>query len=77
MFNRCVERGVLYVPGVYCFSPDEHGMVPTNHIRLSFGQVAPDQIAPGIERLAGVVKEQLDSKSQISDLRSSPAELVR
>jgi 2-aminoadipate transaminase len=71
MFNRCVERGVLYVPGAYCFQPDERGVIPTNHIRLSFGQVAPDQIAPGIERLASVVKEQLPAH------RASLAESIR
>jgi 2-aminoadipate transaminase len=68
-FNTCVDRGVLYVPGVYCFQPDEHGMLPTNHIRLSFGQVAPDQIASGIERLASVVRDHLPSNPQ-SELRS-------
>jgi DNA-binding transcriptional MocR family regulator len=72
MFNQCVERGVLYVPGAYCFQPDERGVIPTNHLRLSFGQVAPDQIAPGIERLASVVKEQLNAnlKSEISNAHS-------
>lgn len=59
MFGACVDRGVLYVPGDYCFGKDEQGHVPQNHLRLSFGQVAPDQIEPGIERLAGVVKELL------------------
>ena len=59
MFGACVERGVLYVPGEYCFGRDERGDVPKNHLRLSFGQVAPDQIEPGIERLASVVKELL------------------
>ena len=74
MFSRCVERGVLYVPGAYCFQPDERGVIPTNHLRLSFGQVAPDQIAPGIERLASVVKEHV--KSEISDSRSQISESV-
>ena len=60
MFNECVQRGVLYVPGAYCFQPDEKtGRVATNHLRLSFGQVAPDQIEPGIERLAAVIKHQV------------------
>jgi 2-aminoadipate transaminase len=59
MFDACVRAGVLYVPGAYCFQADEHGQVPTNHIRLSFGQVAPDQIGPGIERLAQVLSDQL------------------
>jgi 2-aminoadipate transaminase len=59
MFNACVKHGVLYVPGEYCFQPDEQGRIPKNHIRLSFGQVDPTQIEPGIERLARVVSEQL------------------
>ena len=59
MFEKAVEHGVLYVPGEYCFQPDESGFIPRNHIRLSFGQVAPDRIEPGIERLASVVSGQL------------------
>lgn len=75
MFNACVEKGVLYVPGAYCFQPDEHGVIPTNHIRLSFGQVAPDQIAPGIERLAEIVSGQLSVvRSQLSVVRSEASQ---
>ncbi|MDQ3438999.1 MAG: hypothetical protein M3478_01460, partial [Planctomycetota bacterium] len=64
MFERAVEHGVLYVPGEYCFQPDESGFIPRNHIRLSFGQVAPDQIERGIERLAAVVSGQLSAGSK-------------
>jgi 2-aminoadipate transaminase len=75
MFNACVDRGVLYVPGAYCFQPDERGVIPTNHIRLSFGQVAPDQIATGIERLASVIKEQVppNPQSEVRDPQSVAA----
>jgi 2-aminoadipate transaminase len=59
LFGACVERGVLYVPGEYCFQRDEQGHLPGNHLRLSFGQVAPDQIEPGIERLAAAVAREL------------------
>jgi 2-aminoadipate transaminase len=59
MFGACVDNGVLYVPGEYCFQRDEQGRLPNHHIRLSFGQVAPDKIEPGIERLAEVVKKLL------------------
>ena len=59
MFGACVDNGVLYVPGEYCFQRDEQGRLPNHHIRLSFGQVAPDQIEPGIQRLAEVVVAQL------------------
>jgi len=59
MFQNSVAAGVLYVPGDYCMSPTEAGEIPRNHLRLSFGQVAPDQIEPGIERLANVVTKEL------------------
>ena len=71
MFSACVDRGVLYVPGEYCFQPDEHGRAPQNHLRLSFGQVAPDQIEPGIERLGAVVESLISNrKSKIANLKS-------
>ena len=50
------DAGVLYVPGDYCCQPDETGETPRNHLRLSFGQVAGEQIEPGIERLARVLR---------------------
>jgi 2-aminoadipate transaminase len=59
MFGAAAKSGVLYVPGDYSFQPDEAGLVPKNHIRLSFGAVSPDQIEPGIQRLARVVAEIL------------------
>ena len=59
MFALAVDHGVLYVPGDYCFEPDEQGRVPKNHARLSFGQVDPARIEPGIQRLAGVIGELL------------------
>ena len=57
MFKAAVKAGVLYVPGSYCFQPDELDHIPTNHMRLSFGQVDPGKIDPGIQRLAIVVAE--------------------
>ena len=68
MFGLCVDRGVLYVPGEYCFQADEKGFVPENQLRLSFGQVASDKIEPGIERLGSVVGDLLSNrKSQIAN----------
>jgi alanine-alpha-ketoisovalerate/valine-pyruvate aminotransferase len=59
--TRCIERGVLYVPGDYCFHPDESGRVPQNCLRLCFGQVSHDQIDTGIQRLGKVVGELLET----------------
>jgi 2-aminoadipate transaminase len=61
LFRDCVRRGVLYVPGDYSFQPDENGQIPRNHVRLSFGQVSPQQIEPGIQRLAGAVSDALQA----------------
>ena len=71
MFGACVDNGVLYVPGEYCFQRDPQGRLPKNHIRLSFGQVAPDQIEPGIQRLAEVVRRQLDGGPSANRLRDA------
>src|SRR5581483_3146033 len=75
MFRRCVEHGVIYVPGDYCFQPDESGAIPHHHLRLSFGQVAPEKIEPGIHRLADVVTDLLKSnrKSPIDHRKSPPS----
>jgi 2-aminoadipate transaminase len=74
LFQRCVEKGVLYVPGDYCFQADENGVVPRNHLRLSFGQVSPEQIGPGIERLSQAVAAILDRSGRVlSTPLNSPA----
>lgn len=57
LFKACMKNGVLYVPGDYCFTPDREGRIPTNHLRLSFGQVHPDQIEEGVRRLAASIEE--------------------
>jgi 2-aminoadipate transaminase len=59
LFERCVRYGVLYVPGEYSFHPDERGRTPNHHMRLCFGQVTMEEIAPGIERLAGAIREEM------------------
>ncbi|MDQ3223358.1 MAG: PLP-dependent aminotransferase family protein, partial [Gemmatimonadota bacterium] len=78
MFQNAVDRGVLYVPGAYCFQPDDRGVIPTNHIRLSFGQVAPDQIEPGISRLASVIRESLAAQAANpkSEIRNPQSDAV-
>ena len=68
MFRDAVEAGVLYVPGNYCFQPDEQGRVPSNHLRLCFGNVTPQSVEPGIETLASVVRRQVSAAgSRASD----------
>jgi 2-aminoadipate transaminase len=56
LFAAALERGVLYVPGDYCFGEEN----PSRHqLRLSFGQVALERIETGIQRLAAAVGDVL------------------
>ena len=58
LFHAAVERGVLYVPGHYCY-PTHGGPVPHNTIRLSFGVQPPERIAQGVRLLAEAIAEVL------------------
>ena len=63
LYAKCLQNGVLYVPGAYCFHPDssaEH--CPSHHVRLSFGQVSLEDVEPGIARLAAAIKEMMASQ---------------
>jgi 2-aminoadipate transaminase len=62
LFKRCVELGVLYVPGAYSFHADEKNQTPSHHMRLCFGQVTAEEIGPGIERLAKAIGENKSSR---------------
>lgn len=60
LFRRCLDAGVLYVPGEHCFAEAEGG-VPQNHLRLSFGVARPEEIETGIRRLAGCIRAELEA----------------
>jgi 2-aminoadipate transaminase len=65
-FKKCIERGVLYVPGEYCFPPELGGSdtealgTPRHTMRLSFGVPPVNAIQEGIRRLAQAARECLD-----------------
>jgi DNA-binding transcriptional MocR family regulator len=56
LFPRAMERGVLYVPGRYCY-PSEGVAARDNMIRLSFGVQSPGKIRRGIEALGAAMRE--------------------
>lgn len=64
LFRRCVEKGVLYVPGEYCYASPP---VPINKIRLSYGVQDPASIREGVRRLAEAVREAMDKSAAASD----------
>jgi 2-aminoadipate transaminase len=55
LFPRCLQEGVLYVPGEYAFAP-EPAPVPRNHIRLTFGVPSEAELAEGARRLAAAIR---------------------
>jgi 2-aminoadipate transaminase len=61
LFNACLERDVLYVPGEYCFTARPDGAVPSNTMRLSYGLPDLQDIREGVRRLAEVIRAQMES----------------
>jgi 2-aminoadipate transaminase len=59
IFNRCLDEGVLYVPGALAFAR-EPNEPPANHARLSYGVAGVAAIEEGIRRLACALAECLD-----------------
>jgi 2-aminoadipate transaminase len=60
LFQRAVDRGVLYVPGGYSFAGEG---VPVAHatIRLSFGVQPPERIRQGIAALGEAIAEAVSA----------------
>lgn len=54
-FARCLEEGVLYVPGALAYA-EAPGPVPTNQARLSFGVASVEGLAEGARRLARALR---------------------
>ncbi len=59
LFGRCLDRGVLYVPGEYSFA-ETPGIVPTWHARLCYGVPKEAELAEGIRRMAEALADCLD-----------------
>ena len=55
LWTRCVESGVLYVPGEFCY-PTEGVPIQANSMRLSFGVQSEGQIREGIRILATAIE---------------------
>jgi 2-aminoadipate transaminase len=62
LFSRCVEEGVIYVPGEHAFAA-EPDAPPRNHIRLTFGVPSEADLVEGSRRLAAALNACLDPVS--------------
>lgn len=62
LWQAATDRGVLYVPGHYCF-PSAGEPIHRNTIRLSFGVLSEEKLSDGIERLCDAIRSvTADSK---------------
>ena len=61
-FPRCLEEGVIYVPGEYAFAP-EPGPIPRNHVRLTFGVPCESELVEGARRLGRALRGCLNSRN--------------
>src|SRR5258706_16011047 len=59
LFSRCLEEGVLYVPGAYAFA-GEVGSAPRNHARICFGVPSEPDLREGARRLSVALAGCLD-----------------
>lgn len=59
LFARCVEEGVLYVPGAYAFA-GEVGASPRHHARICFGVPSEAELVEGARRLSVALAGCLD-----------------
>jgi 2-aminoadipate transaminase len=59
-FAACLNEGVFYVPGEYCFPHSvEGGERATHQMRICYGVPAKDKIREGVRRLAKVVRRYI------------------
>jgi 2-aminoadipate transaminase len=58
LFPRCLQEGVLYVPGEYAFAA-EPAPVPRNHLRLTFGVPSEAELEEGARRLGAALRGAL------------------
>ncbi|HEU5115036.1 MAG TPA: PLP-dependent aminotransferase family protein, partial [Isosphaeraceae bacterium] len=65
-FQRCLEEGMLYVPGSLAY-PDGPGAFPKNQARLSFGVATEPAIDEGIRRLSRALSAEVKTTNSTKE----------
>lgn len=60
LFARCLEEGVIYVPGALAYAADP-GPAPRNHARICFGVPSEEELVEGARRLSAALAECFDA----------------
>lgn len=56
LFKRCLEQGILYIPGVYAYCTDPDREKPDVEMRLSYGAAEIPALEAGIQRLCDAIR---------------------
>lgn len=64
-FQKCLDEGVIYVPGAYAFA-GEPAAPPTNYARLCFGVPGEAELVEGVRRLAKALAACLEPAAEPS-----------
>lgn len=56
IFKRCLEQGILYIPGVYAYCSDPDREKPDVEMRLSYGAAEIPALEAGIQRLCEAIR---------------------
>lgn len=56
LFKRCLEQGILYIPGVYAYCSDSDREKPDVELRLSYGAAEIPALEAGIQRLCDAIR---------------------
>lgn len=57
VFQSALRRGVLYVPGAWCYADDPTRRKPDHEMRISYGCVTEAHLQTGIARLGKVLRD--------------------
>ncbi len=65
LMRAAVRKGVLYVPGQFCYVNGDNGPIPTSEARLSFGVVPLEQIPEAARRLRRAARAAVERKKKL------------
>ena len=73
LLSAAMDEGMIYVPGQYCYGPDPARQAEHNHMRLTFGMVALDDIVEGVARLGRALKRTARARARPTSEEKGPS----
>jgi 2-aminoadipate transaminase len=61
LLHAANAEGMLYIPGEFCYVPDEHGRVPRHEARLCFATATSEQLREAVRRLGRATRASVQA----------------